>query len=327
VSIHTIPKLLVYHGDMLSDVARVEAFGRALQQVVTPGAVVLDLGGGTGVLSALACRAGAGRVYMVEQGTILGFAREVLRDNGLLDRVVCVEGLSTDIQLPEPVDVIVSETIGVAGFDEGILGFVMDARRRLGRTSGGGPAVIPRRLALWAAPVSDSHLFDHLVRRWTQSPAGLDFRAVAARAAKNVYLHEFDATILTQSGREVISVDFRTLEHPFVQGTAHFPFARPETVHGFAVWFEADLADGVTLTNAPSTAPASEASIGAHWWHGFLPLADELAIAAGDDLDLHVQVNDGRVWRWRGGLNGDLRFDHCTGFGAPLDPGAEAFRA
>ena len=93
MSVHSIPKLLVYHGDMLADSARIDAFGRALQQVVTLGSVVLDLGGGTGVLSALACRAGAGRVYMIERGRIIGFAREFLRDNGLSERVTCVEGL------------------------------------------------------------------------------------------------------------------------------------------------------------------------------------------------------------------------------------------
>ena len=321
MSIHTIPKLLLYHGRMLADAARVNAFERALQQVVTPGAVVLDLGGGTGVLSALACRAGARRVYMVEHGAILGFVREILRDSGLSDRIVCVEGLSTEVQLPEPVDVIVSETIGVAGFDEGILGFVMDARRRFGRTSGGGPAVIPRRLALWAAPVSDVDLFDRLVRRWTQRPAGLDLRAVAARAANNLYIHRFDAARLASAGREIISVDLRTLEQPLVQGAAHFPFAQPATVHGFAVWFEADLADGVTLTNAPGAAQTTAPGIGAHWSHAFLPLAGELTIAAGQDLELNMQVNDGRLWRWFGGASGGLRFDQCTGFGTPLDPG------
>jgi hypothetical protein len=66
------------------------------------------------------------------------------------------------------------------------------------------------------------------------------------------------------------------------------------------------------------------ANVGQHWWHGFLPVAEPLLVAAGDELQLHVQANDGRLWRWRGGSHGDTRFDHCTGFGAPLDPGAKA---
>lgn len=314
----------MYHGDMLADAARIDAFGRALQQVVTPGAVVLDLGGGTGVLSALACRAGAGRVYMIEQARILGFARELLHDNGLADRVVCVEGHSTECQLPEPVDVIVTETIGVAGFDEGILGYVIDARRRLGRTSGGGPVAIPRRLALWTAPVSDPDLFDRLVTRWNRKLAGLNLRALASRAANNIYQCQIEADRLAAGGRELVSVDLGTLEHPFVEGTATFSFARPEMIHGFAVWFEAELADGVTLSNAPDAASTAASNVGQHWWQGFLPLAEDFRVAAGDELTIAVQVNDGGLWRWRGELNGHSRFDQCTAFGAPLDAGARS---
>ena len=322
MSVHSIPKLLVYHGDMLADSARIDAFGRALQQVVTLGSVVLDLGGGTGVLSALACRAGAARVYMIERGRIIGFAREFLRDNGLSERVTCVEGLSTECLLPEQVDVIVTETIGVAGFDEGILGYVIDARRRMGRPSGGGPVVIPRRLALWAAPVSDPDLHDRLVTRWARDLVGLNLRAVASRAANNIYMHRFEPDRLAAGGRELMSVDLGTVEHPFVEGTASFSFARPATIHGFAVWFEADLADGVTLSNAPDAAPAAASNFGQHWWHGFLPLTEELQVAAGEELELAVQINDGGLWRWRGGPNGQSRFDQCTAFGAPLDSGA-----
>jgi protein arginine N-methyltransferase 1 len=293
-----------------------------LAQAVTPGAVVLDLGGGTGVLSALACRAGAGRVYLVEHGEIIGFTREILRDNGLSERVVCVEGLSTECELPEPVDVIVSETIGVAGFDEGILGFVIDARQRLGKRSAGGPEVIPRRLALWAAPVSDPELSDHLVTRWAQGVVGLDLHAVASRAANNLYMCQIEPGHLAADGREVVQVDLRTVEHPFVDGTVRFPFARAATVHGFAVWFAADLADGVTLTNAPDAEPRPSANVGQHWWHGFLPVAEPLQIAGGEELTLALQVNDGGLWRWRGGPGGAAHFDHCTAFGAPIRPGA-----
>jgi hypothetical protein len=317
---------------MLADGARVDAFRRALDRTIVPGAVVLDLGGGTGVLSALACRAGAHRVYMMEQGQILRFAREVLRANGVADRVVCVEGFSTDSRLPEPVDVIVTETIGVAGFDEGILAYVIDARRRFGRVGGSGPVVIPRRLALWAAPVSAPDIHDRLVARWTRGLAGLDLRTVAARASNNVYIHRVEPDWLAAGGHELMSVDLGAVDQTFVEGTARFAFARPATVHGFAVWFEAELADGVTLSNAPSaepapasaSAPTSASNVGHHWSHGFLPVPEGLDVAAGAELELSVQINDGDLWRWRGGANGQSRFDQCTAFGAPLDPGALA---
>jgi protein arginine N-methyltransferase 1 len=179
-------------------------------------------------------------------------------------------------------------------------------------------------LALWAAPVSDPDLFDRLVTRWTRNLVGLDLRAVASRAASNIYMAQVEPERLAAGGREMMSVDLGTLEHPFVEGSASFSFARPATIHGFAVWFEAELADGVTLSNAPDAALTAASNVGQHWWHGFLPLQQELQIAAGEELELAVQVNDGGLWRWRGGSNEHPRFDQCTAFGVPLDRGKQA---
>lgn len=314
VNVHALPKLLEYHGDMLADAARVSAFARAIQACVRPGAVVLDLGGGTGILSALACRAGAARVYMIEAGPVLAFARELLAANGLDARVVSLAGHSTAVSLPEPVDVIVSETIGVAAFDEGIVGAVLDARRRFARP-GAAPAIVPQRLAAWAAPVSDAELHEQLVGRWgapLSAATGYDLSAVRARASQHLYIRRVAAERLAAPGRAVVGVELAAAEDAYVTGATAFTLERPAAVHGFAVWFEAELAPGVTLSNAPAGAPS-------HWSHGFLPLPAALEIPAGGALSLELQINDGGLWRWRGGVEGGPGFDQCTAFGAPLD--------
>jgi ubiquinone/menaquinone biosynthesis C-methylase UbiE len=48
-----------YHFNMLSDGARMDGFDRAIQLALRPGMKVIDLGGGTGVLSWFAARQGA----------------------------------------------------------------------------------------------------------------------------------------------------------------------------------------------------------------------------------------------------------------------------
>ena len=56
---------LPYHFEMLSDTSRVNPFKRAIEQTAK-GRIVIESGTGTGVLSALAARAGAEHVFAVE---------------------------------------------------------------------------------------------------------------------------------------------------------------------------------------------------------------------------------------------------------------------
>ena len=54
------------HRRYLADRFRLLHYERALRELVRPGAVVVDLASGTGILGLFACRAGASRVYAIE---------------------------------------------------------------------------------------------------------------------------------------------------------------------------------------------------------------------------------------------------------------------
>lgn len=56
------------------DAHRTDLFARAIAESVRPGDIVVDLGTGFGLLALLAARAGASRVYAIEQGEYLPLA-------------------------------------------------------------------------------------------------------------------------------------------------------------------------------------------------------------------------------------------------------------
>ena len=51
------------YGWMIGDRVRTDAYPRALEQTVEPGAIVLDIGTGSGIMAFMACKFGASRVY------------------------------------------------------------------------------------------------------------------------------------------------------------------------------------------------------------------------------------------------------------------------
>ena len=88
------------HRTMIRDTVRTEAFRRAIDSVVRPGDVVLDVGAGSGILSVFAARAGAARVYAVERTTIAVLAQELAAANGFADIVEVIQVISSTSTSP-----------------------------------------------------------------------------------------------------------------------------------------------------------------------------------------------------------------------------------
>src|SRR5207247_3970215 len=120
----------------LAETSLLSALRWAIEEFVTPRDVVLDLGAGTVIRGLMACRDGAKRVYAVDEGPIVGLAHEIAAANGFQDRITHVKGLSTRVELPERVDVVLADQIGRFGFESGILEYFGDARARFLKSAG-----------------------------------------------------------------------------------------------------------------------------------------------------------------------------------------------
>ncbi len=68
---------------MLADKQRMAFYHEAIQRKIKPGDRVIDLGTGTGILAALASRAGAGQVYAVDHSSIIEHAKMLAAENGI----------------------------------------------------------------------------------------------------------------------------------------------------------------------------------------------------------------------------------------------------
>lgn len=128
----------LWHFDMMADISRNNAYQRALEALVTPETIVLDVGTGSGLLSLMASRAGAKHVYAIEaNASIADKARNVIRGNGYADRITVITGMSNQVTvggdslMPVQADLVVTETMGADLLSELMYNILHDARERL----------------------------------------------------------------------------------------------------------------------------------------------------------------------------------------------------
>lgn len=144
---------LHYHFQMLLDDARMRGFRAALAYHVPPGGRVLDLGGGTGVLSYFAAQR-ASRVWCVERNPELVYAaKRALARNGVADRVEVVTADARHYLPPEPVDVVVCEMLHAALLREKQVEVIATFKERYTQRFGRLPIFVPEATILAVQPV------------------------------------------------------------------------------------------------------------------------------------------------------------------------------
>ncbi len=285
------------HVAMLDDVTRTSTFARAIRATVRPGDVVLDVGTGTGVLAIEAARAGARRVYAVEQRGIGEGAREVFGANGLSDRIEIIEGRSTRIELPEKADVLVSEILGNDPMAEGIVSTYRDALQRHLKP---GARVIPCSVGLFALPVDlpedylDSHTFSGgNIARWRED-FGIDFGPLTSFGVRVTNLPNVKPQVARRwravgAPVSLARIDLARCDRIPSRTTTFVVRANAASL-ALLLYFEAELSPGVTLSTAPNAAARDN-----HWTCCIFRATERAAVSQGDVVSVEFSAETGQT--------------------------------
>jgi protein arginine N-methyltransferase 1 len=285
------------HGAMLADRVRMDAYAAALEQVVRPGCVVLDIGTGTGMMALIACRLGARKVYAVDPGEAIHLARAAARAAGFADRMELIQDVSTRVDLAERADVVVSDLRGVLPVFEQHVASIADARDRLLAPGG---VLVPRMDTLYAAPVEAEEEHRRITEPWEGHARGFDL-STPRRAALNTWTKaRIGPAQLLAEPQSWGALDYRTVRDPELRGTVRWRASRAGTVHGIAAWFHAELAEGIGFTTGPE---GPETVYGT----AFFPLLQPVQVEAGDAVEVELQarlVGEEYVWVWNTRVEG-----------------------
>ena len=150
---------LHYHFNMLTDIARMQGFKAALEKKVPAGGKVLELGGGTGVLSFFAASR-ASKVWCVERNPELVQAARYFRTlNPQSAKVEIIAGDALEFLPPIPVDVVVCEMLHSALLREKQIQVIRSFKERYHKKFATLPVFIPEATLLAVQPVQQSFNF------------------------------------------------------------------------------------------------------------------------------------------------------------------------
>ncbi|KAF2610859.1 hypothetical protein F2Q70_00010198 [Brassica cretica] len=246
------------HEEMIKDRARTETYKEAIMQhqSLIQGKVVVDVGCGTGILSIFCAQAGAKRVYAVDASDIAVQAKEVVKANGLSDKVIVLHGRVEDVEIDEEVDVIISEWMGYMLLYESMLGSVITARDRWLKPGG---LILPSHATLYMAPVSHPERYSHSIDFW-RNVYGIDMSAMM-QLAKQCAFEE--PSVESISGENVLTwpevvkhIDCQRVKIQELDSvTARYKFKSMmrAPMHGFGFWFDVEFSE-------PASSPAKTTS-------------------------------------------------------------------
>jgi SAM-dependent methyltransferase len=292
----------VLHILMLNDRDRTSRLIAAISETVHAGDIVLDIGTGTGVLAVAAARAGAGKVYAVEASSIAGVAKTTFEANGLADRITLIEGWSTQIELPERADVLVSEILGDEGLGESVLEVTLDARKRLLKPDA---RFVPGKIRILGLPVTvpkeklNRYLFTTEATDNWRSWYGIEFGPLVDISRKHpptIFLKPVTTSHWKLLGEPVLltEIDLTSFSRSLIETEVVGEVKESGTFNGFTFFFETELSPANCLSTHPGTVSADS-----NWRNCVQILPAPFEVSPGDRYRVKYQYRtDGLGFSW-----------------------------
>jgi len=193
-------------------------------------------------------------------------------------------------------DLIVSEWMGHAVFYESMLEPLIALRDRWLRPGG---KMLPSSVSIGCALVTDDAIYEDL-GFLEHSPYGIDFGPIAGLPLRQSHLVALDDSQI-DAATELGRLDMSSITRSPALLSARLEVSSAVESYGLVLWFEAELAPGITLGTGPCDPPT-------HWRQVFLPFPQPIAAVPGRPLLVEVRPprdveddldGEAAAWAWR----------------------------
>jgi protein arginine N-methyltransferase 1 len=277
-----------FHELMLNDHIRMVAYESAIKEVVKPGMTVVDIGTGTGILAFWALEAGAKKVYAVELNkNRIPQAKGRIDKAGYSDRFEIFNDISYDVELPEKVDVIISEILGNLADNEDMTPTLIDARKRFLKEDG---IILPKKVKTYLVPVSSEKAHRQVKEMKCKGiNEGYGLKDLLNKLdIKNKFDLYYDCVLSSSlylgEPQIVQEFNFDGSDESTYSVKTKYKVTKDDLFTGFKGSFSAELSDNVILDISGNDISEKETSD--CWKHCYLPIENPINVKEGDEINL-----------------------------------------
>lgn len=268
------------HKEMLSDRVRTLTYQFAIDSnsKMFRDKVILDVGCGTGILSLFAAKCGAKRVYAVEKSGIAKYAKEIIKRNGYSNVITLLEGSIEEVDIPEKVDVIISEWMGYCLFFESMLNSVIFARDRYIKENG---TMFPNVAKMFITGIEDDSFYRRKFNFWNDI-CGFDFEPIKQWALHEPVIQVCPEKQIITDDSKILEIDLNKVKISELEMDSRFVLnpLEPINLYGFLVWFDVEF-HGTEQSILLSTSPFEKST---HWGQTLFYLENPIKLSEESEI-------------------------------------------
>ncbi|GAA5934247.1 uncharacterized protein JCM15063_004516 [Sporobolomyces koalae] len=249
------------HEIMLKDAVRTNAYRDFIlhpaNAPVFKDKIVLDVGCGTGILSMFAAKAGAKKVYAVDASNVAYKAMRNIKANGFNNVIQVIKGKVEEIELPEKVDVIISEWMGYCLLYECMLDSVLLARDKYLAPNG---LMVPSQTSILLSAYAGQPWVTDRVEYW-DNVYGFDMSCMKEGIEDEAIIEVYDNGEVVSGEQSITdiltgttSIEALSFTSPFTLPIERAPASSPESksflLHSFLAHFDTYFASSARLADS-----------------------------------------------------------------------------